>query len=458
MLNAGVGRSDITPPVGIAHAGWGAATHERAEGVDMPFYATALYVTDGDIEIAIVDLDMGILTFSIDTQIREAVLASTGIDPDNLRLTATHTHSGPIGLGSWLEEGKELIGPYQDSLAGRVTEAVASAKWTAKPARVGVGSGECAINVNRRPTLPNGELFTGRNWDGFVDREVGVIGIDGIDGAPIATIVNYTCHPTILGPANKLLSPDYPGYVRKVVEQHVPGLCLFLQGAAGNCGPTHGFIGEVEVAEWLGTRLGLEAAKVRLEIDPVPRKERLIEVVPSGADLGMYEDEPTGEPDDTLRIVNHFVDLPATDMPTVADAQAEYDTLEAKLHEVRKTGDTDAIKEAVKNAKRAGITLSSARIGETGAVNMRIQAIRIGVAALVGTPIEAFAEIGAAVKERSHAEQTLFSGYSNGYQGYMPMADAYEFGGYEVNTTPYAAGAAEDTIEACVEAVNALWR
>ena len=62
MLIAGAGRSDITPPVGIAHAGWGAATHQRAEGVDMPFYATALYVTDGKLEIAIVDLDVGILT------------------------------------------------------------------------------------------------------------------------------------------------------------------------------------------------------------------------------------------------------------------------------------------------------------------------------------------------------------------------------------------------------------
>ena len=49
MLIAGAGRSDITPPVGIAHAGWGAATHQRAEGVDMPFYATALYVTDGEL-------------------------------------------------------------------------------------------------------------------------------------------------------------------------------------------------------------------------------------------------------------------------------------------------------------------------------------------------------------------------------------------------------------------------
>jgi neutral ceramidase len=458
MLNAGSGRSDITPPVGIAHAGWGAATHERAEGIHMPFYATALYVTNGDLELAIVDLDMGILTGPIDAAIREVVVQSTGIPADNLRLTATHTHSGPIGLGSWLEQGRELIAPYQESLPTRVAEAVASAKWSARPARVGVGRGECAINVNRRPALPDGTLFTGRNWEGFVDREVGVIGIDDADGNPIATVVNYACHPTILGPANRLLSPDYPGFTRKVVEQHVPGHCLFLQGAAGNCGPTHGFVGEARVAEWLGTRLGLVAAKVRLEIDPIPRKERLIEVVPSGADLGMYEDEPVGESDDTLRVVNHFVDLPAKDMPSVAEAQATYSALEARVHEARATGDDAAIKEAVKDAKRAGIALSSARIGESGEVRMRIQAMRLGEAALVGTPIEAFAEIGAAVKSRSQATQTLFSGYSNGYQGYMPMAEAYEYGGYEVNTTPYAAGAAEDTIEACVEAVNALWR
>ena len=73
MLIVGVGRSDITPPVGIAHAGWGAATHQRAEGVDMPFYATALYVTDSNLEITIVDIDACILTNEEDAAIRKEV-------------------------------------------------------------------------------------------------------------------------------------------------------------------------------------------------------------------------------------------------------------------------------------------------------------------------------------------------------------------------------------------------
>jgi hypothetical protein len=159
MLTAGAGRSDITPPVGIAHAGWGAATHQRAEGVDMPFYATALYVTDGDLELAIVDIDTGGITNEDDDAIRAEVAAVTSIKPENLRLSATHTHSGPVNRGSWLDEGMELIAPYWDALPARVAEAVSTAKWSAKPAHVGVGKGSSSINVNRRPALDNGTLL-----------------------------------------------------------------------------------------------------------------------------------------------------------------------------------------------------------------------------------------------------------------------------------------------------------
>lgn len=458
MLTAGAGRTDITPPVGIAHGAWGAATHQRAEGVDMPFYATALYVSDGDLELAIVDIDMGTLAGTEDAAIRSEVARVSGIKPENLRLSATHTHSGPVGRQSWLVEGMELVGPYWDSLPERVANAVSTARHNAKPAHVGVGKGSSTINVNRRPALENGTLFTGRNWDGVVDQEVGVVAINDTSGEPIATLLNFACHPTILGPANRLLSPDYPGHARKVVEQYAGGLCLFLQGAAGNCGPTHGFIGEVAVAQWLGERLGLEAARVRLEIDPVPRKERLVEVVQSGADLGMYEDEPIGEPDDTLRVVNTMATLPVGDFPSVEDAQNQFDSAAENLNQTRTTGTEAEIKLAVSNAKRAGFVLSNARRTADGPMSMPVQAMRIGPAALVAIPVEAFCEIGIAVKAESPAAQTLFSGYTNGYMGYMPMADNFEEGGYEIDTTPMTAGAAEETIEVCTDAVKALWR
>jgi hypothetical protein len=78
----------------------------------MPFYATALYVTDGELELAIVDLDVGVLTNSDDAAIRAEVAEVANIKPENLRLSATHTHSGPVNRQSWLDEGMELVGPY----------------------------------------------------------------------------------------------------------------------------------------------------------------------------------------------------------------------------------------------------------------------------------------------------------------------------------------------------------
>src|SRR5205809_7772519 len=41
---AGVARGDITPPVGIYHRMWGAATHDRATAVHRPLLATLLWL------------------------------------------------------------------------------------------------------------------------------------------------------------------------------------------------------------------------------------------------------------------------------------------------------------------------------------------------------------------------------------------------------------------------------
>ena len=42
LCRFGIDRGDVTPPVGIYHRLWGAATHERAAGVHRPLTATAL--------------------------------------------------------------------------------------------------------------------------------------------------------------------------------------------------------------------------------------------------------------------------------------------------------------------------------------------------------------------------------------------------------------------------------
>lgn len=447
----------MTPPVGIAHAGWGAAVHEKAEGVDMPFYATALYLESPETSLVIVDLDIILVPDWLDREIRTAVATSAGVPADHVWLSATHTHAGAEFPGTFLKGGADLIEPYLATVPGQAAAAAASAKSGAREVTVGTGAGVCGINVNRRPVTPEGFMFTGRNWKGFVDNQVIVTAIDDTEGQPVATIVNFACHPTILGPANRQLSPDYPGHARKTVEQNVGGLCLFLQGAAGNQGPIITFVGDIEAPRKLGKRLGLEAARVRLEIDPVQRKERLVEIVGSGADLGMYADEPAEETDQTLRVVNTHVELPAGDFPPVAEIEAEFDRLMADLEKVRRTGDEKAVKAAVMASKRAWIRRNLARMAQTDPIKVHLQAIRIGETALIGVPGEPFAEIGVDVKRRSPAPHTVFCGYTNGLFAYIPTTQAYEEGGYEVRTTPFKAGADRDLADACVTAITTLW-
>ena len=219
MLNAGVGRVDITPPVGVAHAGWGAQTHQVSVGNDMPLLVSAIVVSKDDLDLAIVDVDIGIFTGDQDRKIRDLISAETGIPFANIRLSYSHTHSGPITFGQWIKEGIDLANEWWDQIPKACAEAVPLAKNSQQLARSGFGRGSCPVNINRRPARDGGDLFTGRNWDGFVDHDVDVVGIDDIDGDPIATIVNYAMHPTIMGHENQWVTPDFPGPMRSVVEQ-----------------------------------------------------------------------------------------------------------------------------------------------------------------------------------------------------------------------------------------------
>ncbi|HEX2514085.1 MAG TPA: hypothetical protein VH257_05215, partial [Chloroflexota bacterium] len=80
-LYAGVARVDITPPVGIAHANWGAASHSRAEGIDLPLWATALALRDPETGAAavVVDLDLLHLSLPLAGSMRQAISELTGV-------------------------------------------------------------------------------------------------------------------------------------------------------------------------------------------------------------------------------------------------------------------------------------------------------------------------------------------------------------------------------------------
>jgi hypothetical protein len=95
-------------------------------------------------------------------------------------------------------------------------------------------------------------------------------------------------------------------------------------------------------------------------------------------------------------------------------------------------------------ARRADIQLRMADdFGGKSRAGVRTHIITFGDVALVGCNIEPFCEIGLAVKQASPFPATFMCGYTNGRMAYMPTAEEWAKGGYEVDNSPFGQGAAE---------------
>lgn len=464
QLLAGVARADITPPLGIAHAGWGAQTHQRAAGVDLPLWATALALSDGVERVVIVDIDLCYIWDTEAPGVMRAVERATGLPSSHIRLAYTHTHSGPINgatWSSWLKEGAEMVPAYDAMLEHQIAGVARQALGQLRPARVAAGSGEARINVNRRFRRPeDGLVICGRNWDGPVDHQVQVVRIDSVDGAPLAAVVNYACHPITVGPDCAMVTPDYPGVLKRVVEQATGATCLFLQGATGDLGPIQGCArgGQAEYRR-LGSMLGHEASRIWWGLEPRRRRERYVGTLESGSPLAIYEDEALPDLDTTLRVGTRELRLPLKPFAPSAELLAATAVHVERLDRLRaEGGNLEAIRAETMLAKRAAMRADLAQRNEGNthrAVTLQTFAIGDQIALPV-VPGEPFCQIGMQVKERSPFPYTLFAGYANVGWAYIPTADAYPLGGYEVEITPFAPEAAAMVVEASVSLLREL--
>jgi hypothetical protein len=90
-------------------------------------------------------------------KILDAVVAVTGVPRPHIRVSATHTHSGPKTQRlEVIQEGLDMAMQYLESLPLRIAGAAWQAVGSLQPARIAAGAGSCAINVNRRPLRTNG--------------------------------------------------------------------------------------------------------------------------------------------------------------------------------------------------------------------------------------------------------------------------------------------------------------
>src|SRR4030095_9759779 len=94
ILNAGVARIDITPPVGFRMQG-AMRRIEPSEGIESPLLATVLVLADEKTKIVIFDCDLIGFDLPLAEKIRKAAGEHVGTPASHVLVGCTHTHNGP---------------------------------------------------------------------------------------------------------------------------------------------------------------------------------------------------------------------------------------------------------------------------------------------------------------------------------------------------------------------------
>lgn len=218
MARIGARIVDITPPDGLAMAGFGARTLP-AQGTHDRLTARALVVD----ETAIVVADV----IGIDAAMSARIRARSGLPESGVVVAAVHNHGGPASMPGRL--GMEADPTYLRRLEDGCVEALQHARQSAVDATLHFGNGEDPGVARNR-----------RHANGPVDRCLPVLMARNAEGATIAVLTSYACHPVVLDATNLLWTADYPHFLRAEIEKAYPGaVALFLTGCAGDVNTGH---------------------------------------------------------------------------------------------------------------------------------------------------------------------------------------------------------------------------
>jgi neutral ceramidase len=448
-FHGGVARVNITPPPGVFASGYRLRA-KPAWIIQDELWATALVVESDGRWVVLITADLLYLPKAAVGAVRQGILEHTGIDADGVMVSCTHTHSGPETQEGALSvlgdaEGwkKQTHDQYLRVLQEKLVGAAVIAWKQREPVAIGAGRGElrgCVINR--------------RNPSGVVDPELSVVRIDPESRRWSGMLVNFTCHPTSMGPRveDPVISPDYPGHMARCLESLGDGTrVLFANGAAGNVGPwDFYFMGDdlqtgdiraaytkqytLEDSETLGRMIALEARKVWQQI--VPKRQ--------GA----------------IACAREPLELPMRSWPTVTEAQQDLDRCRQvlarvqrgeRIPRVEKTRDDMYLERQIAcfypdlsveewgpvlGVQYAKETLRFAQSQPAGRIiQTEVQAMAIGETAWVGVPGELFVEIGLSIKHTSPFQHTMVFGYTNDSVGYLPTPSAFPQGGYGVAWT-----------------------
>lgn len=437
----GIARWEITPEGPVFNRNWGAATTEWSTGVHRPLTGTACtFRVDGDASrrIAFLSLDLGWWrSREREEAFRAALCKASEIDESDLVVHLAHTHAGPA-------LDPERNGDWMEALLARTVQGLAEAIASEKPSELRWHHGTCDLATHRDfldPENPNRQVV-GFNPERAADDTLLVGRItDRESGAVRGILVNYACHPTTLAWENTLLSPDYPGAMRELVESTCDQApVLFLLGAAGELAPRLQYTGDTTVADRNGRILGHAVLSALEQIDGAPDGVGYTGAVESGASLGVWRPQTIAA---STVVDGDRVDFDLPIKSTLA-------TIEEIEREIADTSDP-VILERLRRA--AGVRRS---VGNGPTSRRSIWISRLGNVLFVSLPFEAYSQLQIDLRRALPGFAVIISNCSNGWGGYLATPDLYQLDSYTAKQTPWAPEALETVTRLAMASLERL--
>lgn len=238
---AGAASRIITPTGPLWMAGYGSRNKEcETKHHDLWVKALAIEDSAGNAAILLTS-DLCGIPRSIAEDVTTAVMKETGLKREQLMLTCSHTHCGPVVKENLMDmyplskEQAERVFAYTKNLRLWMTEVMVKAWKERQPATLGHGKGTARFAVNRRQVTQKG-VINGTNPTGPVDHDVPVLRVQDAKGKTIAVVFGYACHNTTMSFYE--WCGDYAGFAQIEIEKKHPGaLAMFWIGCGGDANP-----------------------------------------------------------------------------------------------------------------------------------------------------------------------------------------------------------------------------
>jgi len=401
---------------------------------------------DGGEELVLVTMDAITLPAPEDLNlIREAVAARFKLEPYQFIFLPSHSHSTPFGMRQHAtREGGHLIGPYVDSLPQRYGDIIEQARESAEIATLSWAYGKCGLAFNRDSIDPEtGRDVCGINLERPADDTLLVGRVADDNGEVRAVFVNYACHPVSMGGGNTLISPDYIGPMRELVEsKNKDAICVFLHGASGELTPRRSYEASVSAAEQNGRELGYAALSVLSSMYPPGYQMEYQGIEESGTPLGVWRLKAAkAEVNTKIGRERVSVKLTFKPMPTLAE-------LEASLATATESFEVERLERSLVRRKL---------VGDGSEGDFHFSVWRLGDAFMVATPSELYSQFQIEMRKKYPDMAIAVLNNADGRHMYLPTKEAYERDTYQSRISLYQPGSLERVMERTVKSINQMF-